>query len=511
MRSKVLGFYKALFAEADPPRLQQKFLDLLMELQNVERGSIWVKTDKGYLCHHAAGAESDQVVGVTISPSKPSIVGWVMENGEMTIAEAGRDRRHFKALEASLNLKSNLILCFPLVLTDGSIYGAVQIIDTSAEGDRLNLNKEYLELLQTMVDLGGLALSNTLSYLRERDEKQLLKQTLDEIRGRETMVGRNQAFLETVQRAANYAATDFPVLITGESGTGKELMAQELHSRSSRAGAPFMVQNCSAIPDNLLESELFGYKKGAFTGADKDKKGLFEAADGGMVFLDEIGDMPMNLQARILRVLQNQEVKPLGATKVRMVDVRVISATNRDLPQMIRDGSFREDLFFRLNVLPLQLPPLRERPEDIPLLLNYFMQRESQKMNAPAKQFTESAQQRLAEHPWPGNVRELQNTVKYVLATVSSPLVNVDGLPLPQGQTQPAAPPSPNAGSAEQTPQPEPGSSFKDLSWADVDQAYVEFLLEKNKWNVSQAAREAQVNRSTFDSRMKKMGLSKKP
>lgn len=504
MLPTVLGFYRALFEETDPRKLQRKFLDLLLEIQNVQRGSLWVKQDGGYVCLLAAGDESELVQGVRLEPDRPSIVGWVIENGEMTIAEAGKDQRHHKDTESVLELKSNLILCFPLILTDGSIYGAVQVIDTSAEGNRLNLDPAYLELLQTMVDLGSLALSNSLSYADQAAENRRLKGALREFQQDDAMVGRCQAFLDAAKRAADYAATDYPVLITGESGVGKEVLAKDIHRRSSRAGAPFLAQNCSAIPDNLLESELFGYRKGAFTGADRDKKGLFEAAQGGTVFLDEIGDMPMNLQARILRVLQNREVKPLGSNRARQVDVRIISATHQDLPTMIQEKRFREDLFFRLNVLPLVLPPLRQRREDIPLLLQYFMKRDCLRMGKPVKRFSDGALARLTRHDWPGNIRELQNTVKYVLATAPGPVVEADDLPLPP----------PIAGIAAEAPPPAAGAeegvvALGDLSWAELDRAYVMHLLRKNRWNVSRAARQAGLNRSTFDSRMKKMGIDK--
>ena len=513
MRSAVLRFYKSLFEEEDPVKLQRNFLELLLELQNVERGSLWVKSGEGYHCLLAAGEESEQIEGVTLDPSRPSIVGWVIENGRMTIAEAGKDQRHYKEMERDFALKSNLILCFPLILTDGTIYGAVQVIDTSAEGDRLNLDPEYLDLLQTMVDLGSLALSRTMEYVQKLDENRRLKKALADIRQPGAIVGRDQAFREVLQRASGYARTDFPVLITGESGTGKEVLAREIHRQSPRRDGPFLVQNCSAIPDSLLESELFGYTKGAFTGAVRDKVGLFEAAQGGTVFLDEIGDMPLNLQARILRVLQNQEVKPLGSTRVRRVDVRIVSATNQDLARLIEQGRFREDLFFRLNVLPLALPSLRRRPGDIPLLLDYFMRREARRMGVEPKRFSPQTLERLCSYAWPGNIRELENTVKYVLVAVAGEVVEPGDLPAQfrEGQAPPEGRAESSPAQAAAPPAP-PGEGLLELegrSWEEVDRAYVLYLLEKNKWNVTRAARQAGIKRSTFDSRLKKMGISK--
>ena len=231
------------------------------------------------------------------------------------------------------------------MLKNGKVYGAVQLIDTSAAGDQLNLDTKYLKLLELTVAIGSIALSNSLAYGDQVKENDRLKRTLDEIRSENQIIGQSPPILKVLKNARDYAQTDFPVLITGESGTGKELIAYELHRLSRRCDKPFLVQNCSAIPETLLESELFGYKKGAFTGAHKDKTGLFEDASGGTVFLDEIGDMPLSLQARILRVIQSNEIKPLGGTATKKVDVRILSATNKDLTAAIAANEFRKIFF----------------------------------------------------------------------------------------------------------------------------------------------------------------------
>ena len=232
-----------------------------------------------------------------------------------------------------------------------------------------------------------------------------------------------------MKRVRDYARTDFSVLITGESGTGKDLVATVLHNLSARKDKPFVVQNCSAIPETLLESELFGYKKGAFTGATENRTGLLMAANGGTVFLDEIGDMSLPLQARILRVIQNNEIKPLGESTIRKINVRIISATNKDLVEAVKEKTFREDLYYRLNVLPLHLPPLRKRANDIPLLLNYFIKRESVELGIPQKRISSEALTYLVRYHWEGNIRELENFVKYILSTVEAVIVNVSDIP----------------------------------------------------------------------------------
>ena len=509
MSHRQLDFYRALSEELDLDKLQRRFLLALLELQNVERGSIWIETAEGYRCVEAVGNQSERVKGIVVSADRPSIVGWVIENGRMTVAEPGRDARHFKEIEDDLDVKSTLILCFPLVLKTGGVYGAIQLIDTSTGGDRLNLGKDYLELLQGLIDIGSLALSNSLIYKYQVEENLRLKRTIDAMLGSDAIVGQNREFLAVLKTAGEFAKTDFPVLITGESGTGKEIIAKEIHRLSSRHDRPFLAQNCSAIPDSLLESELFGYRKGAFTGATRDKIGLFEAADGGTVFLDEIGDMPFQLQARLLRVLQNGEVKPLGGVRTRKVDVRIVSATNRDMKEAIANNQFREDLFYRLNVLPVHILPLRERREDIPLLLEHFMRRESAKMNIPCKKIDRMAMDRLMRYPWPGNVREIENFARHITLIAGGVTVSDDDLTvhfhagLGQGE----------AGRNGNSPAPRPvevkndEASLADYTWEELERNYVLSLLEKNRWHVTRAAREAGVTRSTFNSRMKKLGI----
>jgi two-component system, NtrC family, nitrogen regulation response regulator GlnG len=517
MRHTSFDFCKTLSEELNPEKFHLKFLMALLELQNVERGSIWIKREDGYQCVEAVGSQSDQIKGITISSLQPSIVGWVIENGKMTIGEPGKDDRHYKEVEESLEVKSKLILCFPLLLKSGQVYGAVQLIDTSAGGNRLNLHKEYLELLQDLVDIGSIALSNSLIYTDQVNENQRLKQTLEAIRSDEMIIGQSQTFLKVMKVAADYARTDFPVLITGESGTGKELVAREVHRKSHRSDKPFLVQNCSAIPDTLLESELFGYEKGAFTGATRDKLGLFQAANGGTIFLDEIADMPLNLQARILRVIQNSEVKPLGGTKTRTIDVRIVSATNKDLRIAIAQQQFREDLFYRLNVLPIQLPPLRERREDIPQLLNHFMKREALRIGVPAKKFAKDAMAFLLNYSWRGNIRELENFVKRIIVVTEGDLITRADLSIHfPGESEPECIPlgvaDPGLEGHEELSARRPQSIeavFDGTTWEDLERNYVQYLLDKNKWHITRAAKEAGVNRSTFDSRMKKLGIRK--
>jgi transcriptional regulator with GAF, ATPase, and Fis domain len=501
MRSRQMEFFKLLSGELAPDKLLTKFLLLLLELQNVERGSLWVRAGEGFLCVEAAGTQSADIKGLRIPADRPSIVGWVFANRKLAVADTGKDSRHFRDAEDGLAIKSRRILALPLFLREGSVYGVVEIIDTTEGGERMNLSPDYLRLLQNVVDIGAIALSNSFDFMKKTRENISLREAIETMRTAGPVFGPSPAWAKVAGLLSGYARTDYPVLLTGESGTGKEVAARELHRLSARGARPFLAQNLSGIPATLLASELFGYEKGAFTGAYKTKPGLFEAASGGTVFLDEIGELSMDLQATLLRVLQDNEVKPLGGSMPRTVDVRVLCATNRDLEKAMAEGSFREDLYYRLKVLHLHLPPLRERPEDVTYFLRHFMRREAAVLGFEAKPFSAEAGRMLSAYSWPGNVRELENCVKQILVASTGPEIVPEDLP-PQVRA--------NAPRSWEASPGDPGAGMADRSWQEMERGYVVGLLEKNRWNVTRAAEEAGVKRSTFDSRMRRLGISKK-
>ncbi|KAA0257148.1 sigma-54-dependent Fis family transcriptional regulator [Deferribacter autotrophicus] len=261
-------------------------------------------------------------------------------------------------------------------------------------------------------------------YKMLKDENSNLKEILKNSFNVE-IIGKSNAMKKVLNLAETVAPTNAPVLLVGESGTGKELIAKKIHLLSSRADKPFIAINCAAIPENLFESELFGHKKGSFTGAHKDKKGKIAEANKGTIFLDEIGEMPLNIQAKILRFLQEGEIEPVGETKAIKVDVRVIAATNRDLKSLVDKGDFREDLFYRLNVFPINLPPLRERKEDIPELINYF----KTKYGFKNTKISEETLKKLKNYDWPGNIRELENLIYRLCIMAQNGIVTDDLLP----------------------------------------------------------------------------------
>lgn len=307
------------------------------------------------------------------------------------------------------------------------------------------------------------------------------------------MVGESVAMRALRKQINIVAPSDGRVLISGESGTGKELVARAIHAQSKRKALPFVEINSAAIPEELVESELFGHAKGAFSGAAAAKKGKFEAADGGTLFLDEIGDMSRRVQSKMLRVLEEQRFEPVGSNAAVQVDVRVISATNKRLDDLIENGNFRHDLFYRLNVIPFQIPPLRERPEDVPLLAEHFNRKFSQDNGKSPKKFTEGAMAKLENHGWPGNVRELRNTIERVVIMLDEPIVDVTDLP--------------ELGFAPDRP----ASSFRFPTFKAATDAYHrEFILHKLAefdGNVTKAAEEMGVDRSHLYRRMRNLNI----
>jgi len=264
----------------------------------------------------------------------------------------------------------------------------------------------------------------------KREQTPSPKETKSKIYKLDAMVAKSPAMLKVFQLITRAAPSSSSVLITGESGTGKELVARAIHNLSPRKNRPFVTLNCGGIPENLLESELFGYEKGAFTGATISKKGLFQAADKGTIFLDEIGELPLPLQAKLLRVVQQKTFTPLGSSKEITVDVRIVAATNRNMEEEVMKGNFREDLYYRLNVINIHIPPLRERPDDIPLLVQYFLEKYSKENNKTVQGISSFAIQALVEYPFPGNVRELENIIERSVALSTSRLILPESLSL---------------------------------------------------------------------------------
>jgi len=316
------------------------------------------------------------------------------------------------------------------------------------------------------------------------------------------IIGNAKGLEKVFERIERTADTDCSILITGESGTGKELVARAVHRASERSGGAFVTVNCAAIPENLLESELFGHVRGAFTGATVSREGRFSAAHGGTIFLDEIGEMPLALQSKLLRVLQEKEVTPVGETASRKVDVRVVAATNRDLDEMVEAGEFREDLLYRLEVIPIELPPLRERRRDIPELVEHFVEKFNRSRSRRVSGLTDEAMNALAAYEWPGNVRQLQNAIERMVVLKGRGRLDVDDLPR---RIRKAASASPEAAAAEL---PEEGLDLRDAVERFENRLILQ-ALERTGWNKNQAAGILRMNRTTLVEKLKKKKLKK--
>jgi two-component system, NtrC family, nitrogen regulation response regulator NtrX len=332
---------------------------------------------------------------------------------------------------------------------------------------------------------------NALEYLRLEEENRRLRAELEE---RHQILGASVPMKALRQQIALTAPTNGRVLIYGESGTGKELVARALHANSPRSAMPFVEVNCAAIPEELIESEMFGHRKGSFTGASEDKVGKFQKADGGTLFLDEVGDMSLKTQSKVLRVLEEQRVEPLGSNRQVNVDVRVIAATNKKLEDEIGRNTFREDLFYRLNVIPFYVPPLRERTEDLPVLAAHFLNEFCEAYGKKAKDFTGPAMEVLLAYPWPGNVRELRNLVERLVIMCPSPKIEPHHLPpeLFRG--------------ASKSPQ-KPYESLQEAR-AAYERDFVLRKLEENRWNMTKAAAALGLERSHLYRKMRSLGIA---
>ncbi|HNY66471.1 MAG TPA: sigma-54 dependent transcriptional regulator [Deltaproteobacteria bacterium] len=426
-------------------------------------------------------------------------------NGKDAIAKLSQDLFHVVLTDLQMPeldglgviryLVENRINCIGIIFTGhGSVKTAV---DAMRLGAYDYITKPF------KADEIKVVVKKALDHLALQEENTYLKQQLKAKYKFENIIGSSERMQKVFSLIDKVSSTDSTVLVLGESGTGKELVARALHYNSPRAQNPFVPVNCGAIPEELLESELFGHEKGAFTGAFRTRIGRFELANSGSIFLDEISEMSPNLQVKLLRVIQEREFERVGGVKSIKTDVRIIAATNRDLEEEVAQGRFREDLYYRLNVIPLNLPPLRERKDDIPLLVKHFMAKYGQEKNSQVTGFTRKAMSMLMSYKWPGNVRELENLVERVLVLCEGTEVDVHDLPerLANGTPQPAS-------VIPVIDLPETGI---DLSTAvsEFEKSIIMQALTRSNWVKNRAAKLLHVNRTTLVEKIKKQNLQK--
>jgi Nif-specific regulatory protein len=446
--------------------------------------------------------EVEQRLAAVRFPADRGIAGWVLQHGEVEcVADVSQDPRWYRSVDGQTGMTTRSLLCAPLRTRD-AIIGVVSLrnkldgVFTAEDG----------KLIAALADHVAIAIDNARRYgdvqrsvARLRAAVDALQQQVARGTGFEDIIGHSPAMQRVFRLLASAAASPVTVLVTGETGTGKELIARAIHYNGPRRDRPFVAVNCGALSEMLLESELFGHRKGAFTGAFSNKKGLFEVADEGTIFLDEIGDMSPPMQVKLLRVLQEGEILPVGETAARRVNVRVISATNRDLAAETAAGRFRADLYFRLSTFPIALPPLRERREDIPLLVARLLERTAEKFGKREKRCSPRALELLTAYAWPGNVRELQNEIERAVALA------------PEGET---IEPADLSERLKQVTAPRVVLAAADLPLRRArelfEREYVAQVLAQHGDNATQAARALGISRVMLYKKIRLYGLRAK-
>jgi Nif-specific regulatory protein len=417
----LLKISRVVHAIRDLDELQGQLLDLIFEIVPAGRGAILLADKEGeqFNSMFVRMRQAGQFPLVKVSRT---IARQVLDQGVAILGSDVAGSEELREVESLAASQVRSLLCVPLTVFE-QVIGCIYL-DSDSVSNRLQ--EEHLQLVAAIAGISAVALENArrLQWLEQENERLTL-----EISQERSLVGDGPRMQEIYQFLKRAAPTDSTVLIEGESGTGKELAARALHRNSPRASKPFVAINCSAIPETLLESDLFGHERGAFTGAASLKKGRLEVADGGVVFLDEIGEMAPTLQVKLLRMLQEREFERVGGTHPIKVDIRVIAATNCNLEQAVRDGRFRQDLYYRLAVLKITMPALRDRREDIPMLVRHFVQKHAKRCKVKARPISREALAFLVNYDWPGNVRELENAIERALVLASSDVILPEDLP----------------------------------------------------------------------------------
>ncbi|MBQ7158610.1 MAG: sigma 54-interacting transcriptional regulator [Treponema sp.] len=484
---------------SDVDTLLVYILESAMCLVECESSSLLLVKEDGTLRFVVAlgpkGAEAQN-----IPVDKSSIAGWVAANNKsLIINNVSSDPRFNNTVQRKTGYVTRKMIAIPMRVK-GQCIGVIELINKTGSRD---FNNDDLMILELLSSLAAIAYSNAYSYRSAQDKISVLQNTIDSGSEYHSFVAKSPAILDLLRVIDEVAKTNSSVLITGESGVGKELFAEQLHLKSPRVGKPFVRVNCAALSAPLLESELFGHVKGAFTDAVSDREGRFEAANGGTLFLDEIGELPLDLQAKLLRVLQEHSFERVGSNTTINVDVRIVAATNRDLEKMVAEGAFRGDLFYRLNVLPLHIPPLRERKEDIEPLSSFFLKRLSGETKKNFTGFSSAAMRMLYDYYWPGNIRELENSIERACVLGNPPVIQAEDLHI-------SVPDNTSASRREDTSFDSMADDIVTASDGDrtlktaltkFKTAYVKRILNETSWNQTEAGRILGIQR-TYVSRL---------
>ncbi len=471
----LLRFSERMMTHDDVQAVLEEMMDAAISLTHADKGFLILAEGDRLSVRVARNLQSGASLDLADAEKgvSDSIVAKVLKSKKPLIVNDALHDQEFSQSESVINLKLISVICAPL-LEKGNLIGVLYL-----GNDRIahRFEERSLELLTIFAAQASLIVRNALLLNELRVESAQLKKQLQESRYGE-LIGSCPGMREIFRRIDKVAGTDISVLIGGETGTGKEMLAREIHRRSQRGKGAFVAINCGAIPENLLEAELFGHVRGAFTGAVTTRQGRFQAANGGTLFLDEVGDMPMSLQVKILRALQERVVVKVGETRPETVDIRVLAASHRVLEEEVKAGRFREDLFYRLNVVKLVVPPLRERGDDVIMLARYFLKQFSAEMKTPARGFSKDAVEGMRRHAWPGNVRELENRLKKAIVLSDRAQLTAEELDLSGESLTPVLPLA------------EAKAAFQ--------RSYINQVLERNGGNRTKTARDLGVDARTI-------------
>ncbi|MCU0664050.1 MAG: sigma 54-interacting transcriptional regulator [Myxococcota bacterium] len=469
---KLQAFSAKLMAATSLSTLLDELMDAMIGLTGATKGFLVLFEGEAPVVKVARNIHKENV-DTAVAQLSDSIIAKVVETRAPVIVSDALNDSTFGTAESVINLRLSSVMCLPL-MDRGRLLGLVYLGNDRAVA---LFDASALDFVVVLTAQASLIVASALLLDELKLRAQSLTQTLDKQRFGE-IIGSSPAMQVVFKQVEKVAGADVSVLIGGETGTGKELIAREIHRRSNRAGREFVSVNCGAIPESLMESEFFGHMRGAFTGAVATRDGKFQAADKGTIFLDEIGEMPLSLQVKLLRVLQERQVVKVGSTKAEFVDIRVLAATNRDLTREIAEGRFREDLYYRLNVVRIELPPLKDREEDIIILAKYLLQRYAEEYRSKVRGFTPNAIGAVRRHAWPGNVRELENRLKKAVILCDGTMIGPKDLDL----------------SEDALPEIVPLAEAKE----NFQRQYILDILSRNNGNRTKTARDLDVDPRTI-------------
>ena len=474
----------------DATSLLTQILESATRLTEGEASSLVLKNEEdGKLYFEIAlGPKGRDVKKFSLNPGE-GIAGWVAQHGQSLIVnDVETDSRFYESISKSIGFPTYSILAVPMLVRDRCV-GVLEIINKRG---MKYFTQDDLQWLEIFAVQAAIAIENARYLERAREEIGYLRDQIGTDRGYHVMVAESPDIREKLELIERVAKTDSSVLILGESGVGKELFAEQVHLKSPRRAKPFVRVNCAALPEGLLESELFGHVKGAFTDAVQNRRGRFELADGGTIFLDEIGDLPLKLQAKLLRVLQQKTFERVGSSDTVNVDVRIVAATNREIDALVKKGEFRSDLYYRLNVLPIYVPPLRQRKEDIPALAEFFLKKFCRETKKQLSGFTDGAIELMLSYAWPGNVRELENAVERAVVIAKEGAIGARDLLIGSG--------SPERDEYR-------GKSLKE-ALTIFKKHFITSALDEHRWNQTETARMLDIQRTYLSRLIKELGIA---